>query len=136
MHNESVAEVAIAVWDNVVTVVKYYTSLVPSKRPQNNKSYTTLSGSVNDILMKMKFLFFKELASLLNTFLVTFQTDKPMLPSLSETLFKLIKRILKMFVLGKTDVPKILANLDVKNKDIYLPLQAMKLPTSVTNMIN
>ena len=102
MHNESVAEVAISVWDNVVTVVKYYTSLVPSNRPQNNKSYTTLSGSVNDILMKMKFLFFKELASLLNTFLVTFQTDKPMLPSLSETLFKLIKRILKMFVLGKT----------------------------------
>ena len=76
VHNESVAEVAIAVWDNVVTVVKYYMSLVPCKCPQNNKSYTTLSGSVNDILMKMKFLFFKEVASLLNTFLITFQTDK------------------------------------------------------------
>ena len=85
------AEVAISVWDNVVAVVKYYMNLLPSKRPQNNDSYETLTVSVNDSLMKIKFVFFKgySIASLVNIFLITFPTDKPIIPFLSDTLFKL-----------------------------------------------
>ena len=80
VENEPVADRAIHVWDNVVTVVDHYETLTVSKRPQNNKSYETLVCHKNDIVMKVKFCIFRDLAHRFNVYLVKFQTDAPMMP--------------------------------------------------------
>ena len=74
----AVVERAISVWPNVVKVVRYYQKLCKSKRPQN-ATYGTLLQHYEDILMLVKFLFFNDVANILNPFLNMYQTDQPII---------------------------------------------------------
>ena len=67
---ENIADVerAITVFQNIVTLFKYFQSLAPSKRPQKNNSFITLAGSINDSAVPVKMHFLKYLANILNTF--------------------------------------------------------------------
>ena len=77
-------------WDDIVTVVKFWMSLPKSKQPSSdNKSYTWLQEAITDSLIKMKFKFFAAVANNLTSFLVTFQTDNPIVPFLAQSIEKL-----------------------------------------------
>ena len=140
VENEPVADRAIHVWDNVVTVDDHYETLTVSKRPQNNKSYETLVCHKNDIVMKVKFCIFRDLAHRLNVYLVKFQTDAPMMPFLADTLGSMMRDIMGFFIsksaLDKASTPSSLLKLDVTVKDgLCLPVGDIKLTTASKSML-
>ena len=139
VENEDVTKRAYEVWDNVVNVIKYYEGLSQSKRPKNNKSYALLAQSYTDKLMKFKFQMFNDLASILNTFLVSFQTDAPMIPFMSDAVEKIMRRLMKMFLLTSVvenaSTPYKLIKIDVDLATNRLPVDQMKLPTATNALL-
>ena len=97
-ENEDVAERAINVWDQFVTVIEHFTKLPASKQPKNNTSYDSLKVNIKDKLMKVKFHVFKDIAHKMNKFLKVFKTDAPMVPFLEEVLDSLMRNIMQYFV--------------------------------------
>ena len=75
--------------------MKYWETLVKSKRPQN-KSYELLLSHVKDQLVPCKFQFFSFIAGILQSYLVIFQTDRPMLPFVGDELQKIIKNLIRL----------------------------------------
>ena len=114
VENEPVAERGIDVLGNVIG---YYAREPPSKRPKDNNSYKTLVENQTDLLMKVKMCVFKDLSHKMNTFLTLFQSDAPMVPFLSDTLERLLRRIVGYFVttpaLEKAATALALVKLDV-----------------------
>ncbi|XP_047143255.1 uncharacterized protein LOC124817348 [Hydra vulgaris] len=102
-ENQSVAKKAIEVWSKVVLVVDYWKSLPKSKQPGcgksgQNTSFEHLSSRTNEFLVPLKLKFFEEISGSLNTFLVSFQTDKPMTPFLVVTLEELLHNFYAKFI--------------------------------------
>ena len=81
-----VAVCALTLWENIVKFIKHRLSLLVSKRPKGNKSYETLVKHQLDVTVTAKLHFFKFIASLFQEFLVSFQSDKPLIPFLSSSL--------------------------------------------------
>ena len=102
-ENQIVAERAIEVWEDIVTVVKYWMSLPKNKQPhKDNKSFPRLVSAITDPLMICKFKFFAATAKILNKFLLKFQTDKPMVPFLAHALDEIIRNFCTSFLLKET----------------------------------
>ena len=80
-------------------------------------------------------MFFKEIAAILNGFLRPFQTDNPIVPFLSDAYEELIRKLMKMFLLGSTvdgaKTPLAFLKIDLNNMDTRLPLSQLRLPASV-----
>ena len=76
--------------------------------------------------MIVKFNVLKDLASKLNTFLVKFQTDSPMILFMSDVLetrlCSLIKRSVLTAKLEEADTPYKLIKLDLDSQESYLPI--------------
>ena len=89
----------IEIWENLQKTIKEFSSLPKSKRPQC-KSYDTLLSYVSDPLMKVKFQFFKDLASHMEVFIQKYQTDDPMMQFLSDDLEAILRWLMKMFLKG------------------------------------
>ena len=85
-RNEVVSR-AIEMWDNVKREIEEFVSLAWSKRPKNQ-----------DPSVVIKFQFFQDLPNMLEIFLKDFQTDKPMIPFLSDVLKNHVCRLLQMFI--------------------------------------
>ena len=96
LENVSVAERALEVWPHIVK----YVNAVKAKKVTDpkSKSYETISGSCCDPLMPAKIAFFASVAKQINPFLTAFQTDKPMLPFMSLSLYTLLKSLLNRFI--------------------------------------
>ena len=75
-----VASRAMAAWKNVVEVVQYYQFLSKSNQPKNNTPYDHLVKDHTDLLIPVKFQFFKDVANMLSPYLQQFKTDAPMMP--------------------------------------------------------
>ena len=95
-ENERVTKKARAVWNKIAVIIDFWKGLPNAKQPGKGKadantSFDHLCVAVRDNLVLVKLLFFEELAKQLNTFLILFQTDKPMVPFLVETLDGLIR---------------------------------------------
>ena len=77
-------------------------------------------------------MFFKEIAATLNGFL---QTENPMVAILSDVYEKLIKMLMKMFLLGSTvdgaRTPLTVLKNDLNKMDTRLPSSQLRLPTTV-----
>ena len=101
VEDEDVASRAIVTWPFVVNVIRHFQSLCPSKRSQKNGSFDTLVLHHTDSLMLIKFQFFQDIANLLNVYLKQFQTDNPMIPFISDTLEKVMRQLMKMFLRRK-----------------------------------
>ena len=102
-----------------------------SKRPKDNrKSYETLVKYHLDVTVTAKVHFFKFIAFLFQEFLVSFQSDKPLISFLSSSLENVIK-IMKMFVLPvvieKANTSYKLIKLDLTKADACLPLELIEL---------
>ena len=137
-ENEDVASRAISTWPNVQKVIKHFQGLVPSSQPKNNKSYDILVKYVNDPFMMVKFHILKEMAHKLNAFLVTFQTDFPMIPFLSDALESILRSIMKRFVLKdkleKANTAYLLINVDLSKPESLLPPDQVSLFSYLYNI--
>ena len=82
--------------------IKLCIEAVESKQPrigyQTTKSYGVVRDCCNDCLLTEKLNLYQSLATELRTFLTSYQTDKSMLPFLSDDLFKIIKALMLRFM--------------------------------------
>lgn len=92
----SVAERALEVWPHVVKFI----NAVKAKKVTDpkSKSYETISSACSDPLMPAKIAFFASVAKQITPFLTAFQTDKPMLPFMSTSLYTLLKSLMGGFI--------------------------------------
>ena len=97
-ENKIVAERAIEVWENMVKTVNHWMQLPKSSQPkEDNKSYQRLKSSINDPLVPVKF--FVRIADELSKFLVLYQTEKPMVPFLANSLEDMIRSFASTFLI-------------------------------------
>ena len=96
-ENQDVVTRAIEIWENLQKTIKGFSSFPNSKRPQC-KSYDILLSYVGDPLMKVKFQFFKGLASHLEVFVRKYQNLDPMMPFLSDNIEAILRWLMKMFL--------------------------------------
>ena len=89
-----VAVRAIAVWENIRIVVNFWMALQKSRQSSEViKSYIRLKAAIADSLMFVKFKFFANTAKALNKFLVAYQTEKPMVPFLAQSIEDIISYV-------------------------------------------
>ena len=81
----------------MVKIVKHWESLCKSKRPQN-KSYETFVKHHSDKFVPLRMQFFRFLTKKLKPFLLQFQSDKPMVLFLSDSLEELVRSLMKVIV--------------------------------------
>ena len=85
--------------------MKYWVGVSKSKQ-SGNKSYEFLKTHYMDPLVASKLQFFAFVAGIFDTYLVTFQTDAPMLPFMFSELEKIFSRlILLIFKQEKLSIP-------------------------------
>ena len=101
-----------------------------SKQPAKGegKQFLLLRKQVGSPLIQAKMKFMEYVASLLYEFLRRFQTDKPLVPFMAETLHTLVRSIMTMFIINETmqkaDSLVKLLKVDVSDKGIYKPPDA------------
>ena len=123
IEDEPVADKALQVWTSIIGLVKYFEGLCKSKRPQN-KSYETLLTQHTDTLVPAKLRFFHFLASIMQPYLVMFQTDAPMVAFMFDELSTIIYRLLWLvYRKSKLDQKKKLR--DVMNEEFLDPRSAV-----------
>ena len=135
VEDEDAAERAMLVWPDIILLTNHFLSLSKSKQPKNDKCYDRLVKVFKDKLVLLKMMFFKEIAAILIGFLRPFQTDNPMVPFLSDAYEELIRKLMKMFLLGSTvdgaKTPLALLKIYFNKMDTRLPLSQLRLPTTV-----
>ena len=121
LENVSVAQRAIDVLPSVRTFVK---ASRKEKRIQT-KSFEVVSDAISDLLLEAKLSCFVSIASLVEPFMVLYQSDKPMLPFLPSDMDKLIRQIMRRFIKSKTideaSTTLQLLSIDVTNIDNQKP---------------
>lgn len=68
---------------------------------EDNKSYQRLKSVINDPLIPVKFRFFAKTAAELNKFLVFYQTEKPIVPFIGQSLEDIICSFPSTFMLAE-----------------------------------
>ena len=93
----------VAVLENILIVVNFWMILPKSNQPsEENKSYIYLKAATLDSLMLVKFKIFANTAKVLSKFLVAYQTEKPMIPFLVQSVEDIICSFSSMFLLKDT----------------------------------
>ena len=95
VEDQPVAEGALQIWTSFKAVIVYWEGLSKSKRPKN-KSYEVLVNNYHDPLIPAKLQFFAFIASIFKPYLTIFQTDRPMVPFMSNELEKIISQLLRL----------------------------------------
>lgn len=101
LENVPVCQRALSVWSSVeVYVQKVTTKELPTP---SCKSYAVISEAVHkDKLIGAKMEFFCSIASILQPFLINYQTDKPMVPFITSDLVSVMKCLMRKFI--KSDI--------------------------------
>ena len=90
-------------------LIKAFQAKLPSKCPKDNKSYDNLVQYYLNHLIPVYLHLFRDVAVILNIFLVKFQTDSPMVPFLSEEVAGILKWAMRFIIqknaLKKADTP-------------------------------
>ena len=95
------------VWEKYLKIIDFLEAWPKSKqlskgRPGNSKSDDTLLKKANDLLVPVKLTFFQEVIDRLNYFLVTFQTNAPMVLLLVDRLEEIVRFYFSRFILPVT----------------------------------
>ena len=91
-------------------------------------------------MLPVRIQFFQDVSRILNNqFLVIFQTDKPMMPFLCDSLQKIVRHLMLIFI-SKEVVDKCkwayqLCNIDLNDKKIFLTNESIKLPTATSSAL-
>ena len=80
-----------------IQIARHWETQRKRKRP-NNKFYENLVKCYTDNFIPEKLQFFIDIASQLKGFLETFQTDKPMVPFLEESIVDIFQTLIKMLI--------------------------------------
>ena len=107
-----------------MNVVKSWMSLPRQKQPSKEyKSYERLKIAIKDPLIIVKFTLFENIARHLNSFLVQFQTDEPMVPFLCQLLDDIMRSLASRVVLKdamtKANTCLSLIKLDFKSTSVH-----------------
>ena len=123
----------------MVKIIKHWESLCKSKRPQN-KSYETLVKHHSDMFVPLRMQFFRFLTKKLKAFLLQFQSDKPMVPfvsdSLEELLCSLMKVIVKEEFLEKASTSLSVTKIDIAKSSNQLEAEQVKLGTALKQSLS
>ena len=76
--SKSVADCAIEIWPNICKLVEFWEKLPSSKQPKS-KSFLNVQKTIKDKLILLKFKVFGFVATILEPYLLAYQTDKPMI---------------------------------------------------------
>ena len=98
MENEPVANRAIEIWEDYVKLIQVFVGKCHSKQPKDNKSYDHLKECHTNPLISVYLHLFRDVAARLNSFLVKFQTDAPMVPFLSEEMSGILRWLMSFFI--------------------------------------
>ena len=110
------------IWPKIVEISDFLKVLPKSKKLGKRKigantSYDHLCSIQKDPLVPLKLQFFEGIAKTLNTFLVLYQTNKPMVPFLAESLETLLRslcaKFIRKYVLERAKTASLLIKLDV-----------------------
>lgn len=110
----------------VVHVIQHFLLLTQSKRPKNNKSYDTMVKHHIYSLMLVKIQFFKDIASLLQTYLTSFRVMHWVIVDKMVQLFTKI-----MLEEASTDYKQI--NINITKKGNRMESATIRLPTATTS---
>ena len=114
--------------------MKVYLLKPPSKRPKNNASYDNLIAAHTDLLMLVKLHVFSDISAMLHSFLKNFQSNNPMVPFLADALERIVRQMMKFFLLKKSvnaaTTQFQLMKLDVEDAAKQKPISSVKLTTS------
>lgn len=144
IENAIVAKRAQTIWPKIVEVVNFWKGLPKSKqpgrgKPGQNTSFDYLAKAVDDPTIPLKLRFFEEIATSLNGFLVTFQTDNPMVPFLTESLDNVLRnlciRFLRKDVLEEANSVYKLLKVDFANKVNQVSLDSVDLGFAIKHDI-
>ena len=99
------AEKVENVWEKYLQIADFWKTLPKSKQPGQgkpgaNKIYDTLLEKASDLLLLVKLELFKEVMASLNSFIVTFQTDAPMVLLLVVKLEEIVRFYCLRFILS------------------------------------
>ncbi|KAK7889018.1 hypothetical protein WMY93_024578 [Mugilogobius chulae] len=100
LENLSVSERALKIWPYVIT----YVELVQKGHLPDPKikSFEAIKSCCKDSLFVVKLMIFISIAREMTPFLTLYQTDRPMLPFLSEDMFNLMKGLMGRFCKEKS----------------------------------
>ena len=96
LENVPVCERALKLWDNIAAYVKAAEAGKVNK--PKNKFYEVIKDCLKDPCFIAKLHFFKCIASQLQPFLSKYQTDRPIIPFLSDDLCLIIRSLLRRFI--------------------------------------
>ena len=138
VENKRVADRLIEIWPHVLKIVKFWLGLAKSKQPKGS-SWENVSGAINDLFIVTKLKFFSYICSLVEPFLVKYQTQEPMIPYMYYDLKRLFKSLLKLIVkpdaLEKCKNAKDLINLDLEDESILLTVKNVSVGFGVEELL-
>jgi hypothetical protein len=97
VESKSVADRAVVIWPDIAKLVLFWEKLSKSKQPKS-KSFISVQDAVHNPLTIAQFQFFSYIAGLLEPFLKSYQTDRPMLPFMYYDLKALVVSLLRLFI--------------------------------------
>ena len=97
VKNKQVADRTFLVWSNIIKITKFWMGPPKCKQPKW-KSFTVLTDPVFDLFMPTKMQFFSYVASLLEPYLKSYQSDAPLVPFMYFDMKNLVTAIMKLFV--------------------------------------
>ena len=125
-------------WPNIFKISSFWQKLPKSQIP-NSKSFLNLEQSINDLFTPAKLSFLSFIAGVLQPFLITYQTDDPMVPYLSNDLFNIIKKVMSLIVKPDIMIKSVsgadLKNVNLSNEDNFMKPKDMTPGFSTTAAI-
>ena len=98
VENVPVANRAIEIHNDVVSFVNDVVEKKYGSRPIDTKSFEIVKDAVRDPLLTAKLSCFRSIASVLDSFLNVYQTDKPMIPFLAQDAENIVRKLLQRFM--------------------------------------
>ena len=96
VEDKKVSDGLLCIWQNI-KIINFWKSLPKRKQP-SSKSFENVKIAVEDVLTPAKLSFFSYFVSLLEPFLLKYQTQNPMLPYLYTALVDLFRSVLKLII--------------------------------------
>ena len=97
VEDSAVADRLLDIWKDLCKIVTYWEARKKPK-PPTSASYILLKDATHDLFLPAKLTFFSFIASLLQPYLKSYQTNQPMLPFMYGDLEKMFRNLLELFV--------------------------------------
>ena len=105
-------------------MVEFWEKYHPPRNNPNRKAFLSVQKAVEEKLILLKFEVFSFAASILEPYLLAYQTDKPTILFMCSDLERLLRNILNLFVkqevVDKCSTPIQLKEIDIHKKDNLL----------------